>query len=231
MKILVFSDLHGNLDCLKKVIKTKDFKTADKKIFLGDVAFGCSRPNKCINLLRKHNVINIAGNNDLYISSHIPIADASSFDSSKFAQMQYMEKNISQKNKNFINTWPKQLNITLANKNLYFCHYAWETIDEEESVVDTPQTPNPNFCINSFKNINADYIFFGHEHKEYSFSINEKHYFCLDTIGLKNPGSYFVLYDNNGKININRKSLEHNLIKEKKLMYKAKYPFDKNKIQ
>ena len=48
MKILVFSDVHGNLNALNALIETKDFKTADKIIFLGDVVFGASRPNECI---------------------------------------------------------------------------------------------------------------------------------------------------------------------------------------
>lgn len=72
MKILVFTDLHGSLNSLKALMNTVDYKTADKIIFLGDVAIGCSRPNECIELLKEMKCICLLGNNDSYVVDHIP---------------------------------------------------------------------------------------------------------------------------------------------------------------
>ena len=56
MKILVFTDVHGNYNSLLALEKTNDFKTSDKIIFLGDVLFGYSRPNDCINFLKYNSI-------------------------------------------------------------------------------------------------------------------------------------------------------------------------------
>ena len=72
--------------------------------------------------------------------------------------------------------------------------------------------------------------FFGHEHKNYIFENKDKHYICVNSIGLNNPGEYYIITENNNKIEVSKHFLCHDLNKEKRLMDKAKYPYNKNKI-
>ena len=87
MKILCFTDLHGSLNSLLALTKTEDFKNADRIIFLGDVVFGCSRPNECIDVINGLKCDCIFGNNDKYIFDHVPKADLTEFDNVKTEQM------------------------------------------------------------------------------------------------------------------------------------------------
>jgi len=63
MKYAIFSDIHSNLEALKKFIAhTSDLNV--KWICLGDVIGYASHPNECIQLLREHKVPVILGNHD-----------------------------------------------------------------------------------------------------------------------------------------------------------------------
>jgi len=232
MKILVFTDLHGSLNSLKSLINTDDYKTADKIIFLGDVAIGCSRPNECIELLKKMNCICLLGNNDSYVVDHIPQVDFDEFSSDKIEMINWMIENISEENKKIIKSWSKDYSIVVDNKKLYFTHYVWEDYNNDINVIDTPSIKEFNTRKEMFKDINADYIFFGHEHKTNYFFNGSKHYFCLGTSGLKNPGSYLVININkNNDINLEEKFVNFDINEEIKLMDLAGYPYEKHKIK
>ena len=82
-----------------------------------------------------------------------------------------------------------------------------------------------------FKDINADYIIFGHEHKTNYFYDKTKLFFCLGTLGLKSPGSYLIIEDRDGSINLTEKFIEFDINEEIDLMDIAGYPYNKNKIQ
>ena len=66
MKIIVYSDVHGNKYALEELTKTDDYKTADKRIFLGDSVSFCAYPNECIEILKKSNDEILMGNHDVY---------------------------------------------------------------------------------------------------------------------------------------------------------------------
>ncbi|WP_168203518.1 metallophosphoesterase family protein [Oceanispirochaeta crateris] len=67
MKILVLSDIHGNLEALQAVLK--EAKDLDwKEIwFLGDLCGYGPQPDACFDLLMQHTITFIPGNHDLYI--------------------------------------------------------------------------------------------------------------------------------------------------------------------
>lgn len=232
MKILVFTDLHGSLNSIKALFNTNDYKTADKVVFLGDVAIGCSRPNECVELLKTTNCICLLGNNDTYVVDHIPQVDIDEFSADKIEMINWMIENISEENKNIIRSWDKDLVVMVGNKKLYFTHYAWENYNNDTNVVDTPQTIDVNSRKEMFKEIDADYIIFGHEHKTNYFCDGIKHYFCLGTAGLKNPGAYLIInIDENNNIEFEEKFVEFDISEEIELMDLAGYPYEKHKIK
>lgn len=230
MKIVVFSDLHGSLNSLKALINTIDFKTADKRIFLGDAVVGCSRPNDCLNLLKNINCVCILGNNDGYVASHIPEVDKVEFDNNKLLMIDWMKNNITQENKDFINSWQKNLSLIVNKKTIYFTHYAWEVCNNDTNVIDSPRIKNEQSRKQMFKDIDADYIIFGHEHKTNYVIDNQKHYFCLGTLGLKSPGSYLVIEETTDNIKLEERFLDFDINEEIDLMDIAGYPYNKNKI-
>ena len=231
MKIVVFTDLHGSFNSLKSLVNCEDFKTADKIIFLGDVVVGCSRSNECIDYLKKLDCICLLGNNDSYVVNHIPEVDKAEFSNEKLIMIEWMKAHITTENKEIIKSWQKDYKLNIYNKIFYFTHYAWEINNNDTNVVDTPQIKDVITRKEMFKDINADYIIFGHEHKTNYFIDKDKHYYCLGTIGLRNPGSYLVINITNNQIELNEKFIEFDINEEIDLMDIAGYPYDKSKIK
>lgn len=231
MKIVVFTDVHGSLNSLKQLFSLEDFVTADKKIFLGDVFFGCSRPNECVDLLKNSDCICLLGNNDFYIADHIPEADLLEFSERKLEQAEWMKKNISDENKRVVLSWPKEYILKANNNTIYFSHYAWEKLGDDFSVMDSPKVINSNTRNKLFKGVSADYIIFGHEHTTSYIVDQNRHYFCLATLGLKPQGSYLVININGDEIKLEEKFIDFDINEEIKLMDKAGYPYSKQKIQ
>lgn len=230
MKIVVFSDVHGSLSSLQAAFSAEDFKSADKKIFLGDVCIGCGRPDECIEFLRKSDTICLLGNNDLYVCGKIPLVEVNKSTKEKLEQIDFMKGLVSEENKTFVMSWQKDLIISLGGKQLYFTHYPWASFSFEKNVIDPPSIKNGETRAEMFKDIQADYYFFGHEHKSNCFEKDGKFYYCIGTLGLKTPGSYLVITDENGTINIEEKFVEFDINHEIEIMDNLGYPYDKNKI-
>ena len=230
MKILVFSDVHGSLNSLIALEQTDDFATADKIIFLGDVAFGCSRPNECIELINKWNCECVLGNNDFYITDHVSIADLLRFDETKVEQWKWMYKNILDKNKEILRKWDKSFELVVDGKKFYFTHYVWENKNNDISVVDEPTEINFSVRKQMFDGIEADYYIFGHEHKSTYFTNGNKHYYCVGSLGLKNPGPYIIIDIADGQVKIDEKFVQFDIKQEIELMDKSGYPYAKGKI-
>lgn len=232
MKILVFSDLHGNLNSLNALLKTEDYREADKTIFLGDVTFGCSRANDCITLLDNENITCILGNNDRYIVyNHIASKDSHTFNEGKHSQMQYMLEHISQENKDIMKSWLMDIEINVYGKTLYFTHYPWLDLDNDPYAAPCPSIHTLDNIKPLFEGITADYIIFGHEHIKYELGDQNTTYYCIDTLGLKEPGDYLVIDCNEERIEFNYKHLDFDMDSEISLIDNAGYPYDKSKIR
>jgi predicted phosphodiesterase len=230
MRLLVFSDVHGSLSALEALMNTGDFKNSDKVIFLGDVVMGCSRPNECIKLLHDKQCICLLGNNDSYICDHIPLVDLGEFDDVKCEQIDYMRNIVSDENKMIMKSWKKDLYLNIKNRKFYFTHYLWERYNDDFNVVDTPNDRSGNAYFEMFKEIKADYVIFGHEHVPGVFCKGKKNFYCVGTLGLKNPGCYLVMDIGENGIVVEERKISFDIENEIKLMDKAGYPYGKDKI-
>ncbi len=226
MKLFIFTDVHSNLNALKAIMSTEDFKTADQRIFLGDVMFGCSRPNECTELLRNMNITCILGNNDGYIFDHLPKEAEQFFNETKFKQMEYFNKVVKKENLDFMSTWLRDLYIRIGEKTLYFTHYPWEQMDTDPILVDIPKILSFEAREAQFQGIEADYYIFGHEHKPSYFTKNDKHYYCLGTCLLP-PAPYLVINIDKDNITLEEKTIDFDLNEEIDMMEKAQYPYCK----
>ena len=230
IKILLFSDLHGSLNALEKLTQLEDWQNADKRIFLGDIVVGFSRPNECIDLLKKEDCICLLGNNDDYIANKIPEADLAEMSEGKRKQIDWMKEHVSEENKVWIKKLKKDYQIKIKNKKIYFTHYPWEEIDGEFSVVDSPKEKTLESRQKMFEDTDADYIFFGHEHGENIFEDEKKKYICLTTAGLENPAHYAIIHIHYNKIKIEEKTFEFDIDEEIQKMFDAGYPYNKKKF-
>ncbi len=72
MKILVLSDIHGNLEALNAVLENSSSENWEEIWFLGDLAGYGPEPEACYQTLKKQNTLFIPGNHDLYLCGRMP---------------------------------------------------------------------------------------------------------------------------------------------------------------
>ena len=197
-KILLFADAHANYENLENLANCEDFKTADEKIFLGDIVIGDDEPNKCIDFLRSMGCRCLLGNNDQYVCDHIPKEEYINFPKERILNIENNQKIISLENKAYILSWRREYSFEINNKKFYLTHYPWIS---DENIIDNPKEVNINSRKDMFKKVDADYIIFAHEHVSSLYQDENKVYLCISPLKF---GFYTVLTINN-EINIEEK--------------------------
>jgi len=71
LKVLVLSDIHGNLDAMNAVLEEADKLKWKELWFLGDISGYGPEPDKCFTLLQSLKVVYIPGNHDLYYAGKL----------------------------------------------------------------------------------------------------------------------------------------------------------------
>ena len=61
MRVAVFSDVHGNLEALKTVLKQINEKNVDLTVFLGDIFQRGNEEVECLELLKDSGIICVKG--------------------------------------------------------------------------------------------------------------------------------------------------------------------------
>ena len=64
MKIIVFSDIHGNIDALESFLELSDGMEYERVYNLGDTVGYGAGPNECVDMVRKRNISSVTGNHD-----------------------------------------------------------------------------------------------------------------------------------------------------------------------
>ena len=131
-----------------------------------------------------------------------------------------MKSILTNENKKEILSWGMDYNLNIDNIKFYFTHYAWENYNNDVNVVDSPINPTLQDREKAFKDIDADYIIFGHEHKSNCFFGENKVYYCLGSLGLKSPSGYLLIEIENGEVNLQEKQIKHDINYEIELMDK-----------
>ena len=73
MKIAVFTDIHGNLAALKKVLGRIKAEVPDMTVFLGDIFQRGNEETECLDMLKDSGIICIKGNCELYLQHGVDI--------------------------------------------------------------------------------------------------------------------------------------------------------------
>lgn len=223
MKILVYSDVHGNKYALEELQKTQDYKNADLRVFLGDAVAMCPYPNECLEKIWQSGDIFLLGNHDSYCAYGLPEEEYAYFKADKKEHQSYMRNKTLPEYREKLKSVPKDYYFECDGVKFYFTHYTWET---ERLVMDDPDDPNAPTVKTAelFDNINADYIIFGHNHKPAEFMFGKIKFVCVGSLGMKYPGKYIVIDIENGKVNIERKKIYFDVDKIKADMLKENYP-------
>ncbi len=64
MRLGIFADIHGNLQAFEAVMLSLSMEKVDRLFCLGDIVGYGANPSECLNIIRKENIITVAGNHD-----------------------------------------------------------------------------------------------------------------------------------------------------------------------
>jgi putative phosphoesterase len=177
MRIAIISDIHGNFDALKAVIKDIKKLKIDKVYCLGDIVNYYYEPHKCINIFIKKKIKSIKGNHENILFETLQNNKKRDYYSKIYGHS--VDVNFKKLKKNhivFLKKLKEKLTIKIKNLKIIFAH-------------GSPWSANtyvyPNFKRKIKKALvkyNADYIFLGHTHIPMNIKINRK-------TSIINPGS------------------------------------------
>ena len=97
----------------------------------------------------------------------------------------------------------------------------WEKCGQEQSVMDYPPTKCFETRSKMFESVDADYVFFGHEHNSVCYTNGKKYFYAVGTLGVRNPGHYAVIEINGKNIAVEFKTIEYDIEKLTKEMRAA----------
>lgn len=185
MRLMIFSDIHGNIEALQSMLDDAAHREVHRSICLGDLVGYGPFPNECIELVRSlKNCRCIAGNHDL-----ATLWEASPYGMSPAAKkaILWTIDTLTTINKEFIATLPDRLDLadmTFVHANPYNPR-GWRYVMDRK------------YALRSFAATSCRHLFIGHSHRP--LVITRNHYLDLNLQNV--PGSIrFKVGDNRRRI-------------------------------
>lgn len=201
--IALISDIHGNYEALKEVLKKIDFLGINEIYCLGDITGYYTQVNECCDELRKRDVKCILGNHDWYMISNTGCPRSKSANDC----LNYQKTIITQENLEWLTILP----VFRKVGELALVHGGWNDPLEEYLY------PSDDY----FEKYSNKYFASGHTHKQLVKQFGDKVYCNPGSVGQprdKNYMSSFATFD--GK-NFELHRVDYNVDKVSELMAKA----------
>jgi len=168
MKVMIFTDIHGNAAALRAVLSYLDQQSDIDAVYcLGDLVGIGPEHNEVINLLRQRSDIQtISGNHDECVLALIH--EEVYPDSYRHAKEhhQWIADTLTQENQKYLESLPRVLNITHQEQIMHLTHYAYA--DLTKKIGDDPLKPAVEGTKENlsalFTENEARIIGFGHHH-------------------------------------------------------------------
>jgi diadenosine tetraphosphatase ApaH/serine/threonine PP2A family protein phosphatase len=152
MKFLIFSDVHSNLEALRAFEELAEGIEHDKKVCLGDLVGYCADPNPCLNWIREHVNIVLAGNHDY---AALGKTDLSYFNPYALESCHWTRKALTKKSVRFLSGLPADL---VAN-GVHWTHASPHEPEEWHYILSRIDGKD------NFPEMQAPVCFFGHTHQ------------------------------------------------------------------
>jgi len=164
MKIGIFQDIHANLLALKKAIEVFKEHKCSKIYHVGDlIGFG-PYPKEVFEFAHSIDEIElIMGNHDHWFAFGLPVNMIEHSSEEETAHYNWTYQQIGDAHKSTVRKWPFTMEIKAQNgKSIVFQHYG---IDKQTNwFKDFVRKPTSKDLDELFKEVNADFIFYGHNH-------------------------------------------------------------------
>ncbi|MCF6297745.1 MAG: metallophosphatase family protein [Flavobacteriaceae bacterium] len=204
MRIGIISDIHGNYEALKAVLKELDTMKVSQIYCLGDVVGYFTQVNECCDELRKRNIPSVMGNHDWYMASNGYCKRSQSVND----YIDYQRSVITKENLD----WVKKFNIHRFVGSIHMLHGGWENPIDEYLYEPTEQY---------FLKLKGNIFMSGHTHIPKIRKFKNSLYCNPGSVGQPRDNDQragFAVFDN-GKFSLHR--AEFDKIKSLELLKKA----------
>ncbi|MFQ6058033.1 MAG: metallophosphoesterase family protein [Anaerolineae bacterium] len=176
MKILIFSDLHGNWEALQALQAAES--RPDALLFLGDVVGFGPDPKACLAWVRRNATYAVRGNHDHAVARRVDCRCSPEYHDLSVASREHTWRALNEADLQYLGSLPLEETVTLGGATFYLTHAA--PSDPLYKSVDLIATPQKELK-QEIKGLAADIILLGHTHVP---AIRR-----VDTTYLVNPGS------------------------------------------
>ncbi len=180
-KIAFISDIHGNYEALKEVLKKIDSMQIKEIYCLGDVTGYYSQVNECCDELRKRDIPVLMGNHDWYLAGGGFCPRSQSVNDC----LVYQRKVLSNENLDWIKTFSIQIEI----ENIKMVHGGWADPIDEYLLKPTQEY---------FEKVQGKYFLSGHTHLPRVDDFGDKIYCNPGSVGQPRDGdarASFAVFD------------------------------------
>lgn len=162
-KIAIISDIHGNLEALKVVLKDIKERKIEKIFCLGDIVAKGTHQEECVNLIKENCEIVLKGNCDDYFTSEV---ERETKPEIELKRIDWIDSKLSNESKKYLRNLPYSFEFYLSGRLVRLFHATPEKINGFIGNIDTIGRLYSLFLPseNTLSNEKADIIVYGHIH-------------------------------------------------------------------
>ena len=211
MKIVVFSDIHGNKPALDNVLNDIKAQTPDQVFCLGDLVGYGPRPNEVIETIREAAIPTIMGNYDEGVGFEkgdcgcVYTTDEEKLNGAK--SIEWTTNTVTPENKEFLRNLHNKIEFTAENYKILLVHGSPRRINEY-LYEDRPERS----LARMLETVDADVMLCGHTHKPYHRVVNGVHLINDGSVGKPKDGdnrACYVLLEVDDNITVEFRRVEY----------------------
>ena len=218
-RIAVFSDIHGNLEALKSILKDIEKNNIDEVIYLGDVIGLGPNPKECLDTIMNSRIKMVKGNHEIYQLNEDLYYNY--LTENEREHRDWIKNKLDDKEINYIKNLPMTIEELIDGKLFTFSHFFF---NDDKNYFQPLTILGNNQIFEVARSMETDYMFIGHSHD--AFQINNSGLFtCVGSSGCrKNDMTFYTIIEIEDKsVRITKKELEYDRKTFEKKM-KEEYP-------
>ncbi|MBP2029476.1 putative phosphoesterase [Methanohalophilus levihalophilus] len=179
MKILVISDIHGNMEALESVMQVPH----DEVLCLGDLVDYGPSPVEVIEFLKSHNIPVIKGNHDNAVATGLECGCSYELKYLSIATRDYTRSVVGKGHIDFLKLLPSEIEREINGTKVHFTHGSPRSFYEYIR----PETPE-NELREMTEEIDADLLFVGHTHIPFEKQVGDLRIVNVGSVGQPRNG-------------------------------------------
>ncbi len=213
MKILVCSDIHGNVHAQERVIKSEQF---DKSIFLGDIVDYGPKPSEAIDLIRDNFDTVVQGNHDYAAATGRDcMCSQENHDLSVYTREKITMQTVGKNDMAYLASLPKSKRIEIGGRTFEINHGSPE--NRLFGYLYPSRVSGSSLTDENGKRTDSDYLLVGHTHHQFAIPMEGMMIINPGSIGQPRDGfpdpSYAIIDTDNWSISLKRVKFDRDLLK------------------